>query len=309
MDSNQKHLLHWKDWDAGEIREVLELAVDAKLNPEKYAEALKAKTLVMLFQKTSTRTRVSFEAGMTELGGHAIYLDWRSSNFGLTRTWYEAAYLSTNAHILMARVKEHSELQEIAKGSRVPVINGCDDKYHPCQALADMLTIRLDRGSLEGAKLTYVGVMNNVSNSLVSLAPVFGVQLTLVCPVAPKEDRDHEVLEQARQAGVLVETLDAKAAVKDADYVYTDTWVNMEYFNDPSAKELKEERIRTMLPYQVNADLLKGSAAKVMHDMPIHPGYEIAEELVEEDRSIIFEQASNRLPAQKAIMLRLLGKA
>lgn len=309
MSIHKQDLLHWKDWEPEQIREVLDLAVDVKARPEAYADALKAKTLVMLFQKTSTRTRVSFEAGMTELGGHAIYLDWRSSNFGLTRTWYEAAYLSSNAHLLMARVKEHSQLLELAKGSRVPVINGCDDKYHPCQALADLLTIRLERGSTEGAKLVYVGVMNNVSNSLASLAPIFGVELTLVCPVRPEEDRDDEVLEKARAAGLLKETLDAQAAVAGADYVYTDTWVNMEFFNDPAAKALKEERINTMLPYQLNHELLKGSRAKVMHDMPIHPGYEITEELVVDDRAIIFDQAANRLPAQKAIMLRLLGKA
>lgn len=309
MNTARKDLIHWKDWATEDILDLLHLAERTEAHPLEFADSLKAKTLLMLFQKTSTRTRVSFEVAMTELGGHAIFLDWRASNLGLTKTWYEAAYLSSNCHVLMARVKENQELAELQKGSSVPVINGCCNKYHPCQALSDFLTLKQDAGTLTGLRLTYLGVLNNVANSLLSLAYAFGVHMTLVCPIRPISDMDTEILERMRNAGLLTETLDPREAVKDADYVYTDTWVNMEYFYEPSAKDLKDERIRTMLPFQLNHELLAHSKAKVMHDMPIHPGYEITEELVIDPRSIIFTQAKNRLPAQKAILLRLLGVA
>ena len=309
MDKTKRDLLHWKTWEPTEIREILALAQQTQENPQNFASAMQAKTLVMVFQKTSTRTRVSFEAGMTEMGGHAIYLDWQASNLGLTKTWYEAAYLSSNAHLIMARVKDHQTLLELQKGSQVPVINGCCDKYHPCQAMADFLTLKQDAGELKGLRLAYLGVLNNVVNSLLSLALVFEVHITLACPIQPEDDVDLELLEAMRAANLLHETLDPKEAVKDADYVYTDTWVNMEHFNNPDSQGLKEERVKIMLPYQLNHQLLENSRAKVMHDMPIHPGYEISEELVTDPRSIIFTQAQNRLPAQKAIMLRLLGIA
>jgi len=246
---------------------------------------------------------------MTELGGHAIYLDWQTSNMGLTRTEYEAAYLSSNAHLIMARVKDHQTLLDLQKGSQVPVINGCCDKYHPCQGMADFITLKQDAGELKGLRLTYLGVLNNVVNSLVVLCRVFGVELTLACPIRPEEDVDFESLEALRNAGLLKETLDPKEAVRHADYVYTDTWVNMEHFNDPNAQHLKDERVKIMIDYQLNHDLLAQSKAKVMHDMPIHPGYEITDELVNDERSIIFAQAKNRLVAQKAVMLRLLQQA
>jgi len=309
MKTNPDDLIHWKNWNPEEIRDILHLAENVQADPLAYAQSMRAKTLVMLFQKTSTRTRVSFEAGMTEMGGHAIYLDWQNSNFGLTRTEYEAAYLSSNAHLIMARVKEHQTLIDLQKGSLVPVINGCCDQYHPCQGMADFLTLKQDAGELKGLRLSYLGVFNNVVNTLVSLSLVFGVELTLACPIRPQEDVDWKSLEALKAAGLLTETLDPKEAVKNADYVYTDTWVNMEHFNDPKSQHLKDERVKLMIDYQLNHKLLAGSKAKVMHDMPIHPGYEISDELVADPRSIIFAQAKNRLVAQKAIMLRLLKQA
>ncbi|PCI28096.1 MAG: ornithine carbamoyltransferase [SAR324 cluster bacterium] len=303
-----KHLISWKDWADQDLRKILELARKVKLDPLRFQGHLTAKTLIMLFQKTSTRTRVSFEAGMTEMGGHAIFLDWHTTNFNLTEIGYESAYLSTNSHIMMARVKKHEELLELKEWATVPLINGCCNKYHPCQAMADMLTIYMDRGSMEGAKLTYLGVHNNVVNSLMATCAAFGVELTLVCPLTPEGAVDEEIKQKIVDKGLLVETLDQKAAVKDADYVYTDTWIDMEFFSNPDFKAMKEERIKLMLPYQINETLMKDSSAKIMHDMPIHPGYEIAAELVKHPNSIIFEQSSNRLPAQKAIMLTLLNE-
>ncbi len=268
---------------------------------------MQGNTLVMLFQKTSTRTRVSFEAGMSELGGHAINLDWRATNFTLSSIRFETKYLCRNAAMLMARLKSNADLLEMEQAASVPVINGCCNLYHPCQALADMLTIAEDRdGAISGAKLTYIGVYNNIVNSLVSISVALGVHLTLVCPIRDSASVDEEARQRLLQAGQLKETLDIESAVAEADYVYTDTWLDMEYFNDPSYDQEKNKRCDLMLPYQINSKLMRQSQAKIMHDMPIHPGYEIAEDMVESEQSIIYDQAENRLDAQKAIMLHLL---
>ena len=294
-----------KDWRREEIYSLLKLALKLKKKPSSYARALQGQTLVMLFQKSSTRTRVSFEAGMTQLGGHAIYLDWESSNFRLSSIRYEAACLGHNASVLMARLKKHENLQELCKGSSVPVINGCCNRYHPCQILADMLTIYEERGNLEGVKLAYIGVHNNIANSLVEAAHILGIELTLVCPLVPEDIVDLESKKSLIQKGLLKESLDGKAAVKDADYVYTDTWLDIEFFDRPEYAEIQKERLRTMLPYQVNSALLQGSHAKVLHDMPIHLDYEITTEVVEGPHSLIFKQAANRIHAQKAVLLYL----
>ena len=302
-----KHLIDWKFWRDEDIRHVLELARTVKHNRRDFETHMRGQTLVMLFQKTSTRTRVSFEAGMTELGGHAINLDWRASNFTLSKVRFETQYLSRNAAMIMARLKDNADILEMEQAASVPIINGCCDLYHPCQALADMLTIAEHRtGNPEGAKLTYIGVYNNVVNSLVSIAAALGVRLTLVCPIRDEGVVDQESRQRLLDAGLLTETSDAALAVSDADYVYTDTWLDMEYFNDPEYEQEKQRRCDLMLPYQVNAELMAGSEARIMHDMPIHPGFEITEEMVECEQSIIYDQAENRLDAQKAIMLHLL---
>ena len=302
-----KHLIDWKFWRDEDIRHVLELARTVKHNRRDFETHMRGQTLVMLFQKTSTRTRVSFEAGMTELGGHAINLDWRASNFTLSKVRFETQYLSRNAAMIMARLKDNADILEMEQAASVPIINGCCDLYHPCQALADMLTIAEHRtGNPEGAKLTYIGVYNNVVNSLVSIAAALGVRLTLVCPIRDEGAVDLESRQRLLDAGLLTETSDATLAVSDADYVYTDTWLDMEYFNDPEYEQEKQRRCDLMLPYQVNATLMAGSEARIMHDMPIHPGFEITEEMVECEQSIIYDQAENRLDAQKAIMLHLL---
>lgn len=301
-----RHLIDWNSWSDEEVREVLEFASRIKHNRWSYQGYMTGKTLVMLFQKTSTRTRISFEASMTEMGGHGIFLDWMTSNFKLSKVGYETAYLSRNAALIMARVKQHEDLLEMRDSASVPLINGCCNRYHPCQAMADMLTIYEDRGSIEGAKLTYIGVHNNVVNSLMSASAALGVELTLVCPIAEDEDIDHAAKEKLKSKGLLVETLDVQKAVDTADYVYTDTWINMEFFDNPEYKEFKDKRIETMMPFQINHELLKNSKAKIMHDMPIHPGFEITDECVSDERSIIYDQAENRLEAQKAIMIYLL---
>ena len=304
-----QHLIDWKYWPDEDVRQMLALARKVKQHRWEYQGQMQGNTLVMVFQKTSTRTRVSFEAGMTELGGHAINLDWRSSNFALTKIGFETRYLGRNAAMIMARLKDNADLREMEAASTVPLINGCCNLYHPCQALADALTIAEDRqGDIEGAKLTYLGVYNNVVNSLVSIARPLGIALTLVCPIMEDADVDSESRQRLLDAGLLTETLDVAAALETADYVYTDTWLNMEFFDDPAYAEEKTRRTELMMPYQINAQLMAGSKAKIMHDMPIHVGYEITEEMVQHPHSIIYDQAENRLDAQKAIMLRLLNK-
>jgi ornithine carbamoyltransferase len=303
-----RDLLSWGNWSDDDIRSLLDFAVYVKTHRTYYNGAMLGRSLAMLFQKTSTRTRVSFEAAMTEMGGHAIYIDWMSSNFELTDISFESRYLSRNVSIIAARMKRHEDLIEIAQGSEVPVINGCCNIFHPCQSLADMLTIHQDRGSVEGATLCYVGVHNNVVNSLIEITAALGVHLVLVTPLTNEGAYIEEVVKRGQTRGTLSWEKDISYAVKNADYVYTDTWVDMEFFNDPSFAKQKEERIELMLPYQLNHDLLKSSRAKVMHDMPIHAGYEITKELVNDPRSIIFNQAENRLDAQKAIIIQLLER-
>ena len=309
MSADIKHLIDWKYWDDGEVVEILDLARRVKHYRWEYQGHMQGNTLVMIFQKTSTRTRVSFEAGMTEMGGHAINLDWMATNFTLSKVRFETRYLGRNAAIIMARLKDNRDLMEMETASTVPVINGCCNLYHPCQALADVLTIAEDRPEgVEGARLTYIGVYNNVVNSLVSIAAPLGVHLTLVCPIREPASVDEESRQKLLKRGLLTETLDAEAAVGEADYVYTDTWLDMELYNDPAYASEKEKRSGIMMPYQINRSLLGDSRAKIMHDMPIHPGYEIAEDMVEHERSIIYDQAEHRLDAQKAIMLRLRNR-
>jgi ornithine carbamoyltransferase len=302
------HLLSWENWTNAQIQELLEFAVYVKGNRTYYNGAMLGRSIAMLFQKTSTRTRVSFEAALTEMSGHAIYIDWMTSNFELTEIPFESRYLSRNVSLIMARMKKHEDLQLIAEGSEVPVINGCCNLFHPCQSLADMLTIALDAGQVEGKTICYVGVHNNVVNSLIEITAALGVKLVLVTPLVNEGAYIDQIIKRGTDAKTLEWDKDLKHAVKNADYVYTDTWIDMEFFNDPAFARQKEERLELMLPYQLNHELLKGSRAKVMHDMPIHPGYEISRELVNDPRSIIFNQAENRLDAQKAIILRLCGR-
>jgi ornithine carbamoyltransferase len=302
-----RHLLSWDGWNDGEIADLVDFAAYVKEHRTFFNGAMLGRSIAMLFQKTSTRTRVSFEAALTEMGGHAIYIDWMTSNFELTDISFESEYLSRNVSLILARLKKHEDLLAIAEGSEVPVVNGCCNLFHPCQSLADMLTIRMDAGSLKGVSLCYVGVHNNVVNSLIEATAALGVHLILVTPLVNEGAMIDSVIERGKKAGTLSWEKDIRHAVKNAQYVYTDTWVDMEFFHDPAFAEKKKERIELMLPYQLNHDLLKGSNAKIMHDMPIHAGYEISRELVHDPRSIIFNQAENRLDAQKAIILKLLN--
>jgi ornithine carbamoyltransferase len=300
--------MNFKELSGQQLGELVDLGIEVKRNPKKYAETLQGKSLALIFQKTSTRTRVAFEVAMTQLGGHALYIDWRTTNFTLADIGDEVQYLSRNVDGIMARLLRNVDLQQMMHASRVPVINGCDDMYHPSQAVADLITVKEKHGSLKGAKLVYIGIHNNVCNSLIEGCTKTGVKLTTVTPIFNEASRDEAPLDEARKTGLWRSTLDVKSAVADADFVYTDTWVDMEFFTDPKFAEEKEKRLKQMMPYQVNAKLLQDSKAYIMHDMPIHRGYEIAAEAVENPKSVIYEQAENRLYAAKAILLKLMER-
>jgi ornithine carbamoyltransferase len=302
------HLINFKELSGQQLTEMIEKGIEIKHDPEKYKKALTGKSLALIFQKTSTRTRVSFEVAMTQLGGHGLYIDWRTTNFALADIGDETQYVSRNVDCIMARLLRNVDLQQMVRASRVPVINGCDEKYHPSQVVADLITVKEKKGKLKGAKLVYVGIHNNTCNSLVEGCTKTGVKIVTVTPLFNEPSRDDELLKEAKKTGLWETTLDAKQAVKDADFVYTDTWVDMEFFTDSKFASEKEKRVKMMLPYQVNKELLKGSSAYVMHDMPIHRGYEITADAIESPRSVIYEQGENRLYSAKTILLKLLGK-
>ncbi|MDR2699769.1 MAG: ornithine carbamoyltransferase [Nitrososphaerota archaeon] len=300
------HLLNFKELSNQELIQLVDTAIAIKNYPQKYAKTLEGKTAALIFQKTSTRTRVSFEVAMTQLGGHGLFLDWRTTNFVMADLSDEIGYLSRNIDCIMARLLYNADLNKIAENSRVPIINGCDEKYHPSQAIADLITIKEKKGTLTGTKMVYIGVHNNVTNSLIEACTKTGIKITTVCPIFNEASRDNELLKETKKTGLWESTLNLKNAVSDADFVYTDTWVDMEFFTDPKYSEEKEKRIKLMMPYQINAELLKGINAYVMHDMPIHRGYEITADAIESPKSVIYEQAENRLYSAKAILLKLI---
>ena len=300
-----RHLANLKDLSAVEIQDILAKAVEIKENPGDFRTLLAHQSLAMIFQKTSTRTRVSFEVAMTELGGHGIYMDWASSNFVLSGIEYETEYLSRNVSCIMARLLHHSDLLKIISGSQVPVINGCCEKFHPCQALTDILTMQEHYdGDIKDAHLVFVGVQNNVSNSLTLICDKLDIQLTLATPEQDDngESQDAEVREIIRKSARVNHTKDARAAVQGADFVYTDTWIDMQYFSNPDNAAENQVTLKKMQPYQINKDLLQGVDCKIMHDMPIHDDNEITAAMVRDPRSIIFSQAANRLHAQKGLL-------
>lgn len=302
-----RHCVTLDDFSGDELLKIVQWAVKLKTHPERYQDILEGRWLLMLFQKTSTRTRLSFEVGMGKLGGRTIMMDWDSSNFSISPIQYEAQYASTHTDLIMARLKLHQDTLILAEHSRVPVINGCDDKFHPCQALADLVTVYEKAGSFEGQTLAFVGIHNNVANSLACSLPKVGGRLILVTPEMNPAANDPDMMERITASEQVERSLDLRESVQRAQFVYTDTWVDMEFINDDSYQEEKERRIALMMPYQINRENLAGSGAYILHDMPIHPGYEIAEDMVYAPNSLIFQQAENRMYAQQALMLFLLG--
>jgi ornithine carbamoyltransferase len=289
-----------------QIEDIVDLGIKVKSKPEETMKALFEKSLALVFQKTSTRTRVAFEVAMTQLGGHALFIDWRTTNFTLADIYDESKYLSRNVDCIMARVLKNSDLQKIVLASQVPVINGCDNMYHPSQVIADLITIKEKKGYLRGLNVVFVGIHNNVCNSLIEGCTKTGIKITTVTPILNDHAQDQVLVENAKKTGLWKTSLDIHEAIKDADFIYTDTWIDMEFFSDPKFAKEKENRIKIMKKYQINKELLKRNTPYIMHDMPIHRGYEISEDLIEHPQSIIYQQSENRLYSAKAILLKLM---
>jgi ornithine carbamoyltransferase len=301
-----KHIISLKELDRNDLFAIIQKGIEIKRNPQAYYSACERKGLLMLFQKTSTRTSLSFQSGIHQMGGYAAMMDWEASNFKLSPIQYEVRYASRNCDLIMARLKKHEDLLQLAKYSRVPVINGCCDKYHPCQALTDLMTVYEVAGTFSGITLTYVGIHNNVANSLVAGCTTLGIKLLLVTPIINEDSWDEELMQTAYRSDHVENVKNLSEAISRTDFIYTDTWVDMEFYNDINYQEENNRRIGIMSDFQVNRAILQGYSAYIMHDMPIHPGLEIEEELIESGKSIIYQQAENRMHAQKALMLYLV---
>lgn len=296
------NLLTLKEFDGNEILSLIIKAVDMKKNPEKYYNTLANKTLAMLFQKTSTRTRISFESAMTQLGGHAQYLDWRTTNLTLGSLKDEIKCISRYVDVIMARVYKHEDILAMAEASSVPVINGLCDKYHPCQVMADLLTVYEKFGKLKGLKLAYVGDGNNVCNTLLIGCSKTGMEISVATPKGYEPLK--EVVDYAKKQGKIFLFNDYAQAVKGADVVYTDTWTSM------GQEEEQKKRLEAFKGWTVDSKMMKlTNNAYFMHCLPAHRGLEVSDEVLDSEKSIVFDQAENRLHAQKAVILRCLGKA
>lgn len=311
-----KHIISLKEQSREDILEILDLAKKVKSDHRQgiINSALQNRTLVMLFEKTSTRTRLSFESAMTQLGGHAIFLDSRTSQLSLSDFDYEIQAILRFSDILMFRARNARDVEKAASFNRVPVIDACSEKYHPSQALSDLLTMAEHSGGIDKVKkITWLGIENNVSNTLMLACAKLGIEVAIAAPEVDPDSVDPELNSQADATGMVTRTLDLKEALDGADYVHTDTWMNMEFFDGdkirPEFREEFERRKKKFLPYQLNKKLIDRYApdAKIMHCMPFHIGYEISRDAIEHANSIVFDQAENRMHAQKAMILWLLG--
>ena len=305
-----KHLISLKDWTAEEILDVLKLASKVKAKPQQYAEALKQKTLLMIFEKPSLRTRLSFEIGMTQLGGHAIYYDMSTSPMGGGKETIEDSIkvISRMCDIVMARLFNHSDILKMAEFATIPVINALTDEGHPCQILADLQTIQEKKGTLKGLKLAYLGDgFNNVTHSLMRGCTKLGIHCSVGSPEEqmPAVEVTEACSQFAQESGCeLFVTDDPVEAIKDADVVYTDSWMS---YHIP--KEEEAARVKLFTPYQVNTALMKNAKpdAIFMNCLPALRGAEQTAEVIDGPQSVVFDEAENRLHAQKAVMLMLCG--
>lgn len=305
-----KDLLTLKDLKKEEVLDIIEKAVEIKANPNRYSNTLARKTLFMIFEKPSLRTRVSFEVGMTQMGGHAIFYSIKDSPLGKKETIADTAKTaSRHADIIMARLFEHKDMEEFAENSSIPVINALTDLFHPCQILADLMTIKERKGRFD-LKLAYVGDgNNNVTHSLLYGASIVGMDIAIGCSADEQYKPQEKVLKEAKEiaekTGSKIDFFhDAVQAVSNADIVYTDSWMS---YHIPEKEEAK--RIKVLKPFQVNPKLMSYAKrdAIFMHCLPAKRGHEVVE-VIDGKQSVVFDQAENRLHVQKAIMLKLLNK-
>lgn len=299
-----KHLLSIQDLTDKELQKILDDTKELKKKQKsgKLQESLRGKTLGMIFAKPSTRTRVSFETAMTQLGGHAIYLGWDTLQLGRGETISDTAQtLSRYVDAVMARLFEHEQIKELAQNSNVPVVNGLTDLLHPCQAISDLFTIQEKKGDLKGLKLTYIGDGNNVCHSLLLGCSKAGMKISVATPEGYEPNQ--EIVEKASEKSPEVKILsDPREAVTDADVIYTDVIASM------GQEEEREKRLKDFKDYQVNSELLSEAKDDVifLHCLPAHRGEEVTTEVIDGPQSVVFDQAENRLHAQKAILNFLL---
>jgi ornithine carbamoyltransferase len=298
-----RHLLTLLDFSEKEVRHILDLAI--KLKNGEIEANLENKTLAMLFEKPSTRTRVSFEVGMTQLGGHAIFLDMRTTQLGRGETIEDTIHtIERYCDIVMARVNKHSDLEAMANVAGIPIINGLSEKFHPCQTMADMMTVLEKKGKLDDLKVVFLGDcgFNMFNSTMIGFSKMWS-NVVGVCPPKSEYTPSAELVERAKKqakGSIKIEN-DPVKGIRGADVVHTDAWVSM-------GQENADQRMRDLRPYQLNAELLKHAKddAIVMHCLPAHRGHEITNDVIDGRHSVVFDQAENRLHAQKAIMLYLL---
>lgn len=290
-----------------ELLQLVQDAMDIKRGRKGNGYPLKGKTMGMIFEKSSTRTRVSFETGMYQLGGYSLYLSPKDLQIGRGETIPDTAkVLSRYLDCIMYRAFSNQTMRELAENASIPVISGLDDLEHPCQIVADLQTIIEHKGKLKGLKMAYLGDGNNVCNSLMLAAAIVGMDFVACCPEGyhPDERLTSEAMDIAATSGCSIQVLeDPVEGVRDADVLYTDVWVSMGQEGE------EEDRERVFQPYQLNQRLLSMAKedAIVLHCLPAHRGLEITAEVIDGPQSVVFDEAENRLHAQKAILLMLLS--
>jgi len=300
-----RHVLSDFDLSSKELGEVLNISAEIKGNPDKYLHSLEGETLIMLFELPSLRTRISFEAGMSQLGGHAIYYGVSEGGFSRSETLEDGvAVLSRYSSCIMARVLKQEAMDRIGASATVPVINGMTEKYHPCQNMADLLTIQEKKGGLPGLKIAYVGDggCNTAASTIIGCTSV-GMNVAVVCPDDPEYSPSPGLLEKVKgnKGGVKV-VHDPSNGVNGADVIYTDVWISA------GMEEEKQKRMKAFPPYQVNTELVEKAkpGCIVMHCLPAHRGLEITSEVMDSPQSVVVDQAENRMHAQKGLLHWLL---
>lgn len=300
-----RNVLSWLDFNQSEVSQLLAQAQYVKENP--HSQSLSGKTLAMIFEKSSTRTRVSFEVGMVQMGGHALYLNSRDIQIGRGETIADTAQvLSGYVDAIMYRTTSNEKLEELAAHASVPVINGLCDIYHPCQALADIFTILELKGRLCGIKVVYIGDGNNVAHSLMIISAMMGMEVVIVTPkdYEPQEDVVKKSQQLAAHYNGSVEISNTpEEAVKGADVIYTDVWASM------GQEEEQEERLKAFHGYQVNESLMEKAKPDVsfLHCLPAHREEEVSAAVIDGPQSAVFQQAENRMHVQKAILQAVIG--
>ncbi|TMP40971.1 ornithine carbamoyltransferase [Pseudoalteromonas citrea] len=299
------HFLTGLELDKNQALTLLDLALNIKQQPQEYSQALAGKSVVTLFEKPSLRTRLSFDIGINKLGGHAVYLDQQNGAMGNRESVQDFALnISTWADCLVARVNQHSTLKTLSENSSIPIVNSLCDLYHPCQALADFLTLKEVYGDVSQLKLAFIGAGNNVTHSLMLLAATLGTDFVVVCPKGYSPDA--QIVKQAEQIaavnGASVLISDRVEAAAGSNVLYADTWVSM---GDSTPLEQVKQ---TFMPYQINKALVEQTGANsVLHCQPAHREYEITSEVMDGKYSKIIQQAENRMHAQNALLVSLLN--